>query len=167
MKIQDAANILSISGELTPQIVKAAYRKACSLYHPDRNPAGLEMMKSVNEAYETLKDYSGNIEKPSFNYAEALFEALQMATSLDGITIEICGAWVWLDGNTKAHKDTLRNSKKVLPNENGFRWAAKKKMWYFRPDDWKSTARGNWTMDNIRGTYGSQNVERPELKKIA
>ncbi len=40
MNIYDAAKILSLSGSLTPELVKAAYRQACKKYHPDINPAG-------------------------------------------------------------------------------------------------------------------------------
>ena len=51
-----------------------AYRRAAAKYHPDHNPAGLEMMKLVNVAYDTLKDYEGDIESPESNndYGEAL-----------------------------------------------------------------------------------------------
>ena len=59
MIINDALSILSITGDYTPETVKQAYRRACSQYHPDRNPAGLEMMKLVNVAYDTLKEETG------------------------------------------------------------------------------------------------------------
>jgi len=42
MKISDAANILSLSGDITTELVKTAYRRASAKYHPDRNPAGLD-----------------------------------------------------------------------------------------------------------------------------
>ncbi|MFN7095305.1 MAG: J domain-containing protein [Burkholderiales bacterium] len=44
-------------GNITPADIKHAYRKACAIYHPDRNSAGLEMMKLVNKAYDIAKDY--------------------------------------------------------------------------------------------------------------
>jgi hypothetical protein len=69
---------------------------------------------------------------------------------LAGITIEVCGAWVWLTGNTKPHKDTLKAA--------GFWWAHKKAAWYFRPSDYKSRNKSDWDLDKIRDTYGSTNV---------
>ena len=45
MKITDAAKILDMTGTITPDAAKEAYRKAAKKYHPDRNPAGAEMMK--------------------------------------------------------------------------------------------------------------------------
>ena len=155
MKVSDAAKILEVSGEITQEIVKKAYRKACSKYHPDRNPAGTEMMKAVNAAYAALKNYAGHIEIESEqdqDYGEALNNALNAIIGLDGIEIEVCGAWVWVTGNTKPYKDVLGK------NGAGFFFASKKKAWYFRPSDWKSSSRGNWSLDDIRNNHGSQKV---------
>jgi hypothetical protein len=168
MKVEDAAKILGVFGELTPAIIKDAYRHACATYHPDRNPAGLEMMKSVNAAYDVLRDYSGVIDEPDKggNYAAQLYSALQIAVTLTGVSIEVCGAWVWLSGNTLVHCDTLRKSKETLPDNNGFRWAPKKKMWYYRPQDWRSFSRGSWSMDEIRDEYGANTVANKVPKAL-
>ena len=40
----------------------SVYRQAALKFHPDRNPAGAEMMKIINAAYDVLKDYAGEIE---------------------------------------------------------------------------------------------------------
>lgn len=150
MKNEDAAKILGIDGELSPEIVKQAYRRACSKYHPDRNPAGEEMMKAVNVAFEQLRDFEGALSSGSQGYDEAMNNVLNELLKMVGIHIEVCGAWIWVSGNTKPYKDIL--GKDGL----GFYWASKKQSWYFRPDDWKSSARGNWSMDKIRTEHGSQ-----------
>ncbi len=159
MIIQDALKILSIIGEYTPDSIKLAYRKACSQYHPDRNPAGLEMMKLVNQAYEALKNESGKAESNGdlSSYGEDIFNALSKIIHL-GLDIEICGAWVWIHGNTKPHKETLK--------EAGFRWAPKKMLWYFRPADYKSRGRGKFSMDEIRNTHGSEKVTIKDRQKL-
>lgn len=157
MKQTDAAQILGLAGEVTPETIKQAYRAAARTYHPDVNPAGLEMMKLINEAFDTLKDFEGNLAyrapASGVSYPDALNEALNaiLHTPLD---IEICGAWIWISGPTYEHKDLLR--------EVGFKWAPKKKQWYFRPEDWKSRGRGGATMDDIRTRYGSV---RPEHRR--
>ena len=150
MKKNDAAKILGIEGSITPEIVATAYKRAAMKFHPDRNPAGLEMMKAINEARDTLKDFTGDTEQGPSNYAAELNDALNIAVELYGCKIEVCGSWVYVTGDTRAHKDTLK--------EAGFRWASKKLAWYFRPDDWKSANRGRWSMDRIRDTHGSVNV---------
>lgn len=91
MKISDALAILGLTGEYNPEIIKTAYRKACSKYHPDKNPAGLEMMKMVNQAYDALRDETGvhvvgDIDISS--YGEDIFNALSKIIDL-GFDIEI------------------------------------------------------------------------------
>ena len=60
--IHGAAKVLGITGEITPEIVKQAYRRAAMRYHPDRNPAGLVMMKAVNAARAILADFVGTLD---------------------------------------------------------------------------------------------------------
>lgn len=165
MKISDAAQILELVGTVTPEIVKRAYRQAAMKYHPDRNPAGAEMMKIVNAAYDVLKDYSGDLEGNSSteqanqggSYPQAVMDALNAVFGLEGLDIEICGAWVWINGDTRKHR--------VILKENGFRYASKKKSWYFRPSDWRSSSRGNFSMDEIRERHGSTrpNISRNQI----
>lgn len=147
MNIYDAAKILQLAGELTPDVVKRAYREACKKYHPDINPAGDEMMKIINQAYEALKNYSGNIREQQANYSDLLNDALNAVLPLPGLFIEICGAWVWITGDTKTHRETIKQA--------GFKWANKKKAWYFRPEQFRSRSRGGATLEEIREKYGS------------
>lgn len=152
MNNYDATKILGISGEINPTIVKKAYRAASFKYHPDRNPAGEEMMKAVNEAFETLENFEGNLEHEQAEYGEALNTALSAIWGLEGLNLELCGAWLWVDGETKEHKTALK--------EAGFKWASKKKKWFFRPEGFKSRSRGNLSMDDIRTKYGTQQPNR-------
>lgn len=160
----DAMNVLNLS-ILTQENLKKAYRIACSKYHPDKNPAGLEMMKAVNVAYahltENLELYGDNVEATQgtgTNYGEALNNALNAIIACEGVIIEVCGNWVWLSGNTRDHKDTIKAA--------GFFWASKKLMWFFRPSEYKSKGRGTASMDEIREKYGSDNVATKERIKI-
>jgi hypothetical protein len=148
MNNKDAFNILGISaGHITPEAIKAAYRKAAQQYHPDRNPAGLEMMKLINTAYEAIKDFSGEVfnEGNNKDYGSHLNQALNAIIGL-GLTIEICGAWIWVGGNTKPHKEALKAA--------SYQWAPKKALWYFRPVDYKSRKHKAWAMEDIYSKYG-------------
>lgn len=148
MNIYDAAKILSVSGELSPKLIKSAYVAACKKYHPDINPAGAEMMKVVNAAYDVLREYSGTIKEEQSEYGDLFNDALNNLFPLDGLSIEICGVWIWVTGNTKPHKEVLKGV--------GFKWASKKKAWHFRPEQFRSKSRGNTTLDQIREKYGSK-----------
>lgn len=151
MKITDAANVLGLSGNVTQADIKKAYRAAALKYHPDKNPAGAEMMKIINAAFDVLKDFCGDIsldeDSQESNYSDALNAALNATFECSGLSIEICGAWVWVSGETYQHKAILKGA--------GFKFASKKKAWYFRPENWKSRSRGSLSMDEIRDTYGS------------
>lgn len=157
MNHNDACSILGLTeSHITPADVKLAYRRAAATYHPDHNPAGLEMMKLVNLAYEALKDFEGEIKAKAqnkANYGEAVNTALNAIIDL-GLDIEVCGTWVWVSGDTKPHKDTLKSA--------GFMWAPKKAMWYFRPSEHKSFNRSPWSMGDIRATHGSSQVDKQE-----
>jgi len=164
VNIKDALSILNLTATANPSEIKTAYRKACKKYHPDRNPAGLEMMKAVNVAYSSLVElnYDGS-ERPideevNSDFGDMLNDAINSIMGLSGVEIEICGAWVWLTGNTREYKDAIKAA--------GFWWAKKKSAWYFRPADYKSKNKGDWDLDKIRNKYGSTSVNnqpRPVL----
>jgi hypothetical protein len=155
LHIKDACKILNLTGDINPETVKKAYRRACSAYHPDRNPAGLEMMKAVNLAFEALKDITDKIDldETVLNYGDDLNAAINAVINLN-VTIEVCGAWLWVSGDTYPLREILKGA--------GFKWSKPKKMWYFRPADFKSYSRGKYSIDEIRAKYGSDNI-RPSF----
>lgn len=161
----EALKVLGLDGSAEFEDIKAAYRRLSARYHPDRNPAGLEMMKLINGAYQSLSDYvkgcvreeAKQEEYKGEEYSEAVNAALNAIIGL-GLTIEICGSWVWVSGETKPYKEVLK--------ENGFKWAPVKKMWHLNMSGRKSFSRGKYTMDEIRGHYGSVNVKAKSYVKI-
>jgi hypothetical protein len=156
----DACKILGLGAdaEITTETVATAYRRAAMKYHPDRNAGGLQMMQSVNEARDCLvglllagecmtgSDYM-RADQAS-DLGDELMAALNAVSELSGVDVELCGAWIWLSGNTKEHKDAIKAA--------GFWWSSPKSMWYFRPADYKSYSRKSTEMDTIRNKYGSQ-----------
>lgn len=157
MKPQDAFNLLGIVGEgITLEQCKAAYKKAALTYHPDINPAGIETMKAINLAWECIQELDWNTAQSSIdsadrNYGTALNQFLNKIIGIRGLRIEVCGNWVWIGGDTRQYKDLLK--------ESGAYWASAKKMWYFRPSEYKSCGRGKWSMDKIRDAYGSEELK--------
>ena len=112
------------------------------------------MMKLINVAYETLKQAhaEGKIECGADinDYSEVFNAALNAIMGL-GLEIEVCGAWIWVSGDTRPHKEILKTAH--------YRWSPKKLRWYFRPEDYKSRNRSSWEMDKIREIYGSQAMQ--------
>lgn len=155
MNIQQALNVFGLEGELTVETVKKAYKKLALKYHPDRNPLGEELMKAVNAAFEVLMNNVDNINKfqsekseERYNYGEELEKVLTALSAMAGIVFEVVGNWVWITGDTINHKDALK--------EVGCKWAPKKKMWYYRPEEHRSTwNRREHSIDEIRVMYGT------------
>jgi len=159
MNIQQAIELLQPKQPVTAETVKHAYRTASFKFHPDRNPAGLEMMQMVNEAWATLKGVEefGEVTAESA-YSDLVNDAINAVIVLDGVNIEICGNWVWLSGDTRPHKEAIKAA--------GFKWASKKKMWFYRPESYKSKNRRNNSMDDIRNRHGSTAVKSKGSFKI-
>ena len=60
MNINEALNLLNLSQNVTKEEIKKAYKKMAIKYHPDRNPAGAEVMKAINAAFEFLSGLDGD-----------------------------------------------------------------------------------------------------------
>lgn len=141
----------------TIEQLKAEYRKLAFIHHPDKG-GDTEEMKRVNNAYDymfnRLKDKHNATapeEKQMHETPEQFREALVNILGLVGLEIEICGQWIWVSGDTKTHKETLK--------ESGYKWASKKLQWYYRAEEFNSRHnRKTWSMDKIRSKYGSTKV---------
>ena len=67
------------------------------------------------------------------------------------ITVEICGSWIWIDGETRTVKEELKNI--------GCWWSPTKEKWYWRsPESKRSFGRGNVSMPKIRDIFGSMQI---------
>ena len=149
----------------TIEELKKAYRKLAFKHHPDKG-GDESTMKAINAEYENLfkklNVADGATGESKYNMNDGFREMINKIINLDGLEIEICGKWVWVSGNTREHKDALK--------EAGFFWASKKKMWYWRPEEAKiRRSTGIKDMDYIRHVYGSETVKTgaTEKKKIS
>lgn len=161
----DALQILGLVGQVSNEDIKLAYKRKAKEFHPDRNPAGAEIMKMINVAYALVKDENNvNVfeNQAMKNYPEALADAVNAILNL-GLTIEVCGLWIWVSGDTQPHKETLKSAH--------YCWSVKKKMWYYRPAKaksrkYRSPDKSEWDMNKIRETYGSSNPQRQHLNSL-
>ena len=120
------------------------------------------MAQVINAAWEFLKSleepFSTN-EGQQENYTGQVSDALAAILDLVGLEIEICGTWVWVSGDTKTHKEILK--------EQGFRYHGGKKMWYMAPAGYiRKGKRKSYSHDEIKKKYGSQRVQRNYRKAI-
>lgn len=148
--------------------LKNEYRKLAFKLYPDMGGNAkkfAEMRSEYEELFKVLKD-KAHEEDPEKNAAwtsddldDGYADIIEVLIHLQGIDIELCGAWLWISGDTKAVKDQLKAA--------GCYWASKKQMWYWRPSDY--SCRGNRThhsMNYIRTKYGSQKIVASKRKEL-
>lgn len=156
----------------TLEELRKQYKELLKKYHPDNPNGSTEATQEVNAEYDTLfktlkdrhehntsdnkTDYSNM--KYDFSEDEKLREVLQHIVTMENINIEIVGCWIWVDGNTYEHKDSL----KAL----GFKWAKEKKKWYFHTEAFRKRSKKKLSMNDIRNYYGSTEVQTEEVKRI-
>lgn len=135
--------------------LKAEYRRLAMKHHPDRG-GDLETMKRINaehdRVFEILKKQHNEThdeQHQTTETAEEFRDILTRLLKLDGLTVELCGAWLWIGGETYRHKAELKAA--------GCRWSNNKKLWYWRhPEETRPWHRGTATIGQIRSKYGSQ-----------
>jgi hypothetical protein len=131
--------------------LKKQYRKLAFKHHPDCGGT-VEAMQEVNAEYEKAIKAVGEIQHKNYTIDYPFIDLIDKLIKLhmQGINIEICGWFVYISGNTKDYKDTLRAL--------GLHWNSTKLAWYFKPDWYQKQGNDIWSMDRIRASFGSQTV---------
>ena len=151
----------------TCEELKKQYRALAMKHHPDCG-GDTETMKAVNNEYDKLWPKLKNIHttkdgeeytRENHEAPQAFREVIDALVRMEGIAIEVIGSFVWVSGNTKIYKDAIKGM--------GFRWHAKKTMWYLAPDGYRKRSKKNFSMDEIRDMYGSEEVKTNPSDKIA
>ena len=166
MKTGEALKLFNFKAgkDVTEENARERWTELSRKHHPDMG-GSTEMMALINDAYDTLKraikdEFISKIDPVDYDL-EALFkEVLHNIRGLSGIKIEVCGSWLWISGDTKEHRQTLKQA--------GCRWSKNKAMWsWHHPEQKKSRKRSTWNIDKIRETYGSQEIESSQQRLIA
>lgn len=151
--------------------LKRQYKKLAFKNHPDRG-GKTEVMQEINNEYEQLlnriineaskdqyQDSSENgrgfwsSRSEHSEVEKKVKQAIDAIINLDGLDIEIIGVWVWVSGDTKQHKDKLK--------EAGYVWNRVQCKWVFIGK--KSNGRGRMTLDQMRELHGSQKVKKTRM----
>lgn len=154
----------------TLEELKKTYHRWCLKLHPDIGGSDAEM-KILNAEYERLFERVKNIhvnkegeqyEKDTEETPEMFRDLIDALMKLADIEIEIIGCFVWVSGDTKQHKEKLKDL--------GFRWHSKKKCWYKSPEGYRRWGGGEYSMDDIRGMYDSMKFrghgQQDELQQL-
>ena len=139
----------------TLEDLKAEYRRLVKMHHPDCG-GDTATMQAINDEHDRLFEIlkrQHNAKADEYHQttetAEEFRNLINELMKLDGIICELCGNWLWISGNTKSHKETLKSL--------GCRWSQNKQMWYWRhQEEGRKHYKGHKTMGEIRTKYGSQ-----------
>ncbi|MEA2049462.1 MAG: hypothetical protein U9O56_01820 [Campylobacterota bacterium] len=134
---------------------KKTYKKLAKLLHPDMDGGDTESFKLLNNIYNDIienKIYFSNDTKFDIELEKIISQILHY----ENIIIEAVGSWIWLSGDTKSIKDKLKDL--------GFKWAFKKKQWYY--GEMKRKNPNPKSMDEIKNKYGFQTVKTNETERI-
>lgn len=143
--------------------LKKAYKKLALELHPDKGGKHEDFVEMSNEYQDLLKRIlSGKFDsekvESELKIDEQMREALEKIIHLE-ITIEIVGSWIWLSGNTFPYKTEIK--------EAGFKFAGKKKAWYWNDGTFKKRSKKSFSLDEIKDKYGSEEVKTKYKKQIA
>ena len=135
---------------------KKIYKTLAKKLHPDMVGGDEESFKLLNVIYTDLiehKIYFSN----DFKIDIELEKIISLILHFENITIELVGSWVWVSGDTKEIKEKLK--------ELGFKWASKKKMWFY--GEMKGRNPQEKSMEEIKSKYGSETLKTKNKKEIA
>ena len=135
---------------------KKIYKTLAKKLHPDMDGGDEESFKLLNAVYTDLiehKIYFSNDIKIDIE----LEKIISLILHFENITIELVGSWVWVSGDTREIKEKLK--------ELGFKWASKKKMWFY--GEMKGRNPQEKSMEEIKSKYGSETLKSKEKKEIA
>lgn len=147
----------------TLEEAKAEYRRLAMEHHPDRG-GNLATMQAINAAWAKFQTEhakgeardrqrtahaEGRKSAADFHDLDEVAEVLRVkieAVLNLGLDAELCGLWIWVTGDTKPHRETLK--------ENAFKWSPDKTAWYY--PGVPSFNRQRRSLDEIRNMHGSQ-----------
>jgi hypothetical protein len=133
---------------------KKTYKTLAKKLHPDIGGSEKEF-KLLNKIYNDFiehKIYFSNESKIDLELEKIISQILHF----ENITIELIGSWIWISGDTKLIKEKLK--------ELNFKWASKKKMWYY--GEMKGKNLKPKSMDEIKSKYNTQTFKSKEKQKI-
>lgn len=154
----------------TVEELRKQYRQLMKKHHPDVG-GNTEDAKEINSEYDRLFDVLSRQEPQERPQGEQdttedkAAEDKAIRTVLDALAgidadVEIIGSWIWITRNNYLYRELLKSL--------NFRYASKKKAWYWHYGEYRRHHKREVSLDEIREKYGSQRVNnRRERKAVA
>ena len=137
---------------------KTLYKKLALKLHPDKGGLTADFQEMLNQFHAFKPEsekFKGEAEQwNSKEYADIINQLL----NIEGITIVVCGSWIWLEGDTKPIKEQIKAIDTGETLKRGFSKA--KEQWYFSPKGYRKKSKGVLTYDQIKGFYGEEKITK-------
>jgi hypothetical protein len=143
--------------------IKKEWRRLCFLHHPDVGGDTATMQQVNRQYHEALSRANGQTaaggdgKDHTYYYNQEREQAVMdkvdelLQKKLAGIEILLVGTWVWVTGDTRPVKDSLK--------EAGLSWHSKRGMWYWHTPQYKWTYNAKATFSDICETYGVERMQ--------
>lgn len=153
----------------TVDAVKKHYRTLAMQMHPDRG-GDTASMQELNRQYQNALSachgqtsigsdkeehtyyYNQEREQEIIDFIDRLLRS--NALKSDNVECMIIGRWVWITGDTKPVKDTLK--------ELECRWHSKRQAWYWHKQTYRTQFNKSVSLDDLANYYGYSRVEDNE-----
>ena len=133
---------------------KKIYKQLAKKLHPDVGGSD-ELFKMLNSIYTNILE-NGIYFSNEFKFDLEIEKIISQILHYENIIIEVVGSWIWLSGETKEKREKLK--------ELGFKWASKKKMWFY--GEMKGRNPNEKSMEDIKSKYGCETVRTKEKGKL-
>lgn len=152
----------------TAEELRKEFHRLAKELHPDNggNAEDFKAMKAEFEkAWETVGNTYKNAEGETYQKKEQTMTAPEFESIIEKLIhwtdckIEIIGSWLWISGNTYSHRSELK--------EMHFGFSKNKKAWYFHEGDFRKRSKKSFSMDDIRGMFGSDTVDTTAQPTLA
>lgn len=150
--------------------LRRQYKDLLKKYHPDNKDGSTKACQEINAEYDKLfkilkdrHESAASSAQSAYKYDfnaesdKAIRDILQKIIKFTNATIEVCGSWVWVF-NSYEYRAELKNL--------GFKFASKKKAWYWHGEEYQKKSHKSLSMDRIRDLYGSVSVETERTLKL-
>lgn len=166
--------------------LKKVYFTLAQRLHPDHDGGSEEEFKILNSEYQALHPKFKDIHRSMYSKeeteakgrkweefytaktpcSECADEFINIVTALlrfNDMTVELCGRWLYIRGNTKEHREMLKGiGCKYAPKKSPDCWT-----WHYAEDSAPRKKRRHWSMSKIRDVYGSETYFNDEKLMIA
>lgn len=142
----------------TNEDLKKQFYTLCKKLHPDHGGDSEEFKKMIAEYEEIqLHGFRKEAEAQETELTIELERALKKIITLDGLEIDLVGSWLWVSGNTFNFKEILKKA--------GFKWASKRKKWYFSEEKAKGKFKGDF--EALKEHHGYVEIKTKPVERIA